>query len=117
VFDGGRNEANLVRAESALREETAAYRQTVLGALTEVEDALIGLRTLGQQSGTVADARQAANRAADIARQRYDAGATGYLDVVDAQREALDADRLEVQIRGARFATTLALVKSLGGGW
>jgi multidrug efflux system outer membrane protein len=117
VFDGGRNEANLARAESALREETAAYRQVVLGALTEVEDALIGLRTLGQQSGTVGEFRQAAKRAADIAQQRYDAGATGYLDVVDAQREALDADRLQVQVQGAHYATTVALIKALGGGW
>jgi len=117
VFDGGRNEANLARAESALREETAAYRQTVLGALAEVEDALIGLRTLAGQSGTVGDTQQAAKRAADIAQQRYDAGATGYLDVVDAQREALNADRLAVQVGGARFAATVALIKSLGGGW
>jgi len=117
VFDGGRNAADLARAEAALREETAVYRQTVLGALTEVEDALIGLRTLAQQSGTAADSRQAAGRAADIAQQRYDAGATGYLDVVDAQRQALEAERLEAQILGARHAATLALIKSLGGGW
>lgn len=117
VFDGGRNEANLARAEAALREETAVYRQTVLGALTEVEDALIGLRTLVAQTGTVGETQAAAGRAAGIALNRYEAGASGYLEVVDAQREALAADRLAAQIRGARFAATVALIKALGGGW
>jgi NodT family efflux transporter outer membrane factor (OMF) lipoprotein len=46
LFDGGRNRANLKRAEAALQEETATYRQSVLRAVGEVEDALVGLRTL-----------------------------------------------------------------------
>ncbi len=117
IFDGGRNRANLERAEAALGEEAAAYRQTVLGAFTEVEDALIGLRTLAAQTETVRLSQQTAARAVAIAQRRYDAGATGYLDVIDAQREALNVDRLQEQIRGARLATSVALIKALGGGW
>ena len=117
LFDGGRNRANLARAEAALGEEAAAYRQTVLGAFTEVEDALIGLRTLALQTDTVKLSQDTAARAVDIAQRRYDAGATGYLDVIDAQREALSVDRLQQQISGARLATTVALIKALGGGW
>lgn len=117
IFDGGRNRANLARAEAALAEETATYRQTVLSAVTEVEDSLIGLRTLAEQTETVAQSQAAAARAVAIARQRYDAGATGYLDVIDAQREALTADRLQEQIRGARLTSTVSLIRSLGGSW
>lgn len=117
IFDGGRNRANLERAEAALAEETASYRQTVLGALGEVEDALVGLRTLGGQSDTVRISQETAARALAIAQRRYAAGATGYLDVIDAQREALAVDRLHEQIAGARLLTTVTLIRALGGGW
>ncbi len=117
IFDGGRNRANLARAEAALSEEAAVYRQTVLGAFTEVEDALIGLRTLALQTDTVHLSQDTAARAVTIAQRRYEAGATGYLDVIDAQREALGVDRLQQQISGERLATTVALIKALGGGW
>ena len=117
IFDGGRNRANLERAEAALAEETASYRQTVLGAVTEVEDALVGLRTLGAQTDTVRVSQDTAARAVSIAQRRYDAGATGYLDVIDAQREALDIERRQQQIAGARLVTTVALIRALGGGW
>ncbi len=117
IFDGGRNRANLERAEAALAEEAANYRQTVLGAVGEVEDALVGLRTLAQQTDTVRTSRDSAARAVAIAQRRYEAGATGYLDVIDAQREALSVDRLHEQVAGARLVTTVALIRSLGGGW
>ncbi|MGE3774844.1 MAG: efflux transporter outer membrane subunit [Gammaproteobacteria bacterium] len=117
IFDGGRNRANLERAEAALTEETANYRQAVLGAVGEVEDALVGLRTLAGQTETVRLSQETAARALAIAQRRYDAGATGYLDVIDAQREALNVDRLREQIAGARLVSTVALIRSLGGGW
>lgn len=117
IFDGGRNRANLERAEATLAEETASYRQTVLTAVGEVEDALVGLRTLSEQTDTVKLSQDTAARAVSIAQRRYEAGATGYLDVVDAQREALNVDRLGEQIKGARLTTTVSLIRALGGGW
>jgi len=117
IFDGGRNRANLERAEAVLVEDTAHYRQTVLGAVGEVEDALVGLRTLAGQTDTVRASQETAARALAIAQRRYDAGATGYLDVIDAQREALSVDRQHEQIAGARLVTTVALIRALGGGW
>jgi multidrug efflux system outer membrane protein len=117
IFDGGRNRANLERAEATLAEETASYRQTVLAAVGEVEDALVGLRTLSEQTDTVKLSQDTAARAVSIAQRRYEAGATGYLDVVDAQREALNVDRLGEQIKGARLTTTVGLIRALGGGW
>jgi len=117
LFDGGRNEANLSRAEAALREDTAHYRQTVLRAFGETEDALVGLRTLAEQQTSVAATEAAAARAARIARQRFDAGATGYLGVIDAERQVLAARRQARQIAGARLQASVALVRALGGSW
>jgi len=117
IIDGGRNRANLERAEAALEESVAIYRQQVLVAFAEVEDNLIALRTLDGQAQSTRDALTAAARASRIAQVRYDMGATSYLDVIEAQRTLLAVQRSDVQIRGARANSTVALIRALGGGW
>jgi len=42
---------------------------------------------------------------------------SSYLDVVDAQRVALQAESQEAQLRGQRAVSTICLAKTLGGGW
>ncbi|HUG76250.1 MAG TPA: efflux transporter outer membrane subunit [Burkholderiales bacterium] len=117
IFDGGRNQANLERSYSALEEAVAGYRQQVLAAFAEVEDSLVDVRTLDEQGQATRAAAAAASRAFAIAQSRYRSGATGYLDVIDAQRSLLAVQRLDTQIRGARAASTVALIRALGGGW
>ncbi len=117
IFDGGRNQANLDRSYAVLEESVGAYRQTVLGAFAEVEDNLVALRTLAGQAEATRESVQSATRALQISETRYRAGATSYLQVVDSQRTLLVVQRLDVQIRGARAASTVALIRALGGGW
>jgi multidrug efflux system outer membrane protein len=117
IFDGGRRRANLDRTWAALDESVADYRQSVLIAFSEVEDNLAGLRVLREQSESTQDSLGSAGRALRLADTRYRAGATSYLDVIDAQRGVLSIRRLEVQIAGARAASTVALIRALGGGW
>jgi multidrug efflux system outer membrane protein len=117
IFDGGRNQANLERSYAVLEETVAGYRQEVLVAFAEVEDSLVDVRTLDEQGQATRDAVASASRALAIAQARYRAGATGYLDVLDAQRSLLLVQRLETQIRGARAGSTVALIRALGGGW
>ena len=117
IVDGGRNRANIRRAESALDEAVATYRKQVLGAFAEVEDNLVGLRTLDGQTRATDEAVASARRAADLAQQRYREGQTGYLESIDAQRELLAVQRQAVQLRGSRATATVALIRALGGGW
>lgn len=117
IFDGGRNRANLERSYAGLEESVAGYRQQVLVAFAEVEDSLVDVRTLDEQGEAARDAVASAGRALAIAQARYRAGATGYLDVIDAQRSLLAVQRLQTQIRGARAGSTVALIRALGGGW
>jgi multidrug efflux system outer membrane protein len=117
VFDGGRNQANLERSYAVLEESVAGYRQQVLVAFAEVENSLVDVRTLDEQGQATREAVASAGRALAIAQARYRAGATGYLDVIDAQRSLLTVQRLETQIRGARAGSTVALIRALGGGW
>ncbi len=76
IIDGGRNRANLERAEAGLQESVAVYRQQVLVAFAEVEDNLIALRTLDGQAQSTRDVVTSAARAQRIAQVRYKAGAT-----------------------------------------
>lgn len=117
IFDGGRNRANLASAEASLEAEVAVYRQTVLDAFVEVEDSLSGLRTLAAQRAALTRAIDSAQAASTIAEARFEAGATGMIDVLEARRSLLETQRLGVQADGARAATTVALVRALGGGW
>ena len=117
LFDGGRNKANLARAEAELDAEIATYRQTVLNAFREVEDQLVAWRTLGEQSAAAADASQAAGHALELANARFQTGATGYLDVLEARRALIGVRRQQKQLDGARAASAVGLVKALGGGW
>ena len=117
IFDGGRRRANVDRAWAALDESVSDYRQRVLVAFSEVEDNLAGLRVLSAQSAATRDSLTSASRALKLADTRYRAGATSYLDVIDAQRGLLSIRRLETQLAGARATSTVALIRALGGGW
>jgi multidrug efflux system outer membrane protein len=64
-----------------------------------------------------AQAQQAASRALLVAQARYDRGVSTYLDVTDAQRSALAADRAAAQIRTQRLLAAVSVARALGGGW
>ncbi|MBA5635497.1 efflux transporter outer membrane subunit [Duganella sp. LX20W] len=117
LIDGGRNSANIVRSEAALQESVGSYRQSVLTAFAEVEDNLAGLRILSGQTAQIDDAVVSARRSADLAQKLYTAGRSSYLDLLDAQRNLATVERNAVQLRGNQAVTTVALIRSLGGGW
>ena len=117
IFQGGRNRANLARSRAAYDEAVAVFRQRVLVAFREVQDALTASRFLGEQSAAQEHALASAQRATALAQIRYDAGYVSYLEVIDAQRTALTVQRASTQLAAQRFNTQVALIKSLGGGW
>lgn len=117
IFNAGRNKANLKRAEARYDEVVANYRQTVLEAVNEVENALTALRKLDERIAAQERTVKAAARTVELSRSRYDAGVDTYFEVVDAQRTELDAERLLVRFKSARFLAAIALVKALGGDW
>jgi outer membrane protein, multidrug efflux system len=117
IFQGGRNRANLERSKAAYDENLAAYRQQVLVAFREVQEALSTLRLLSDQSVAQARAVAGAKRAAELAQTRYRAGYVSYLEVIDAQRTELESERASTQLFGQRLNTDVALIKALGGGW
>jgi len=117
LFQGGRNRANLKRSRAAYEENVANYRQRILVAFKEVQDALTGARLLSEQAAVQDQSRASARNTADISNKRYRAGLVSYLEVVDSERTALGAERESARIAGQRLVTSIQLVKALGGGW
>ncbi|EEF58873.1 RND efflux system, outer membrane lipoprotein, NodT family [Pedosphaera parvula Ellin514] len=117
IFAGGRNKANYRRSKAAYQEAIATYRQQVLVAFGDVENSLAGIYHLAKQSEAQNRAVASAQRAADLATERYRSGLVSYLDVVDADREALTAERARAQLAGQRLVASVQLIKALGGGW
>jgi multidrug efflux system outer membrane protein len=117
LFAGGRIRANYRRSQAAFEESTARYRQQVLVAFGDVENALAGVRHLAEQADAQQRAVTNARRAATLATDRYRSGIVSYLEVVDANREALQAERAKAQLSGQRLNMAVQLTKALGGGW
>jgi len=117
IFAGGRNLANLRRARGTYDESVALYRQQVLVAFGDVENSLSGIRRLAVQAEAQSRAVTSARRAAELATERYRSGIVAYIEVVDASRDALTAERANAELAGQRLITTVQLIKALGGGW
>jgi NodT family efflux transporter outer membrane factor (OMF) lipoprotein len=117
LFTGGRRRAQLDFAKAGYVASVASYRQTVLTAFQEVEDGISGLSVLADAAQTQQQAVDAAQRALNIATDRYVGGLVTYLDVVTAEQTLLDNKRLATQILGQQLTTSVSLVKALGGGW
>ena len=117
IFAGGRNLANYRHSKSAHEESVANYRQRILVAFGDVENSLAGIRHLGNQAAAQDRAVANARRAAELAGERYRAGIVSYLEVVDADRVALQSERASAQLAGQQLIASVQLIKALGGGW
>jgi multidrug efflux system outer membrane protein len=117
IFDGGRNAARTDQATARQREAVGAYQASVSTAFKEVADALAGVRAAreSQDDNLLRDA--AAQRALTLAKARFDAGYSGYLELLDAQRTATAARLEVVRNRQAQLSASVDLFKALGGGW
>ena len=117
LFQGLRRKADLALAKANHEEALANYQQTVLTAFADVENALASRRGAIREVAAQNDSISATKKSFDLSNIRYKEGVSTYLEVVDSQRELLNARRLEVQARGRAFAATVQLIQALGGGF
>ena len=96
---------------------TQEYKQSVLIALREAEDALTGLDFLRRQEDAQNQAIQAAENTLTISRERFSAGLVSFLEVVETERTLLATKRQAASLRTQRLALTVNLIKALGGSW
>lgn len=116
LFDAGRRQASLDIAELRRDIAVADYEKTIQAAFREVADALSAQQWQAEQLRIQQEALDAQSERARLAKLRYDAGATAFLEVLDAQRDLLSAEQQLVQTRRALLAARTALYAALGGG-
>ncbi|NJC35495.1 NodT family efflux transporter outer membrane factor (OMF) lipoprotein [Sphingomonas jejuensis] len=117
LFDGGRLTAQADASEARRDQAALAYRRVVLGAFSEVENAMEGVDRLQAQADRAEAQRLALNEAVFHARNRYRAGYTSYLEELDAQRGLLTVETALIQLREMQMTNAVALYQALGGGW
>jgi NodT family efflux transporter outer membrane factor (OMF) lipoprotein len=117
LFDAGKREAILAEAGEGYNQQVADYRQTVLTAYRDVEDALASIRQLDREAVDEDNAVKDATLELGYANDRYTNGLNEYLDVVNAQTTLLTAERGEEDVLADRLNARVALIQALGGGW
>ena len=117
IIDGGTNKANYQASLSRYEEALAGYRQSLLIALREVEDALVDLKGLAKSRAALELAVTSSQETLTLSKERFDKGLTSYFEVVDAERGVLRIQLALRQIEAQQRITLAALAKALGGGW
>jgi len=117
IFDGGARQAQISQARAQFDAQVAIYRQTVLTALQEVENAMVQIRVFEQQEAVQKLAVQSAQQSLRLARNQYDQGLVDYLSVAVLETTALNNERSYITLVGNRFTASVRLVAALGGGW
>jgi multidrug efflux system outer membrane protein len=115
IFQGGRADNDKARARAQYREALASYRQTLLAAIRETENALLGTRTLDQALTSQSRATDASAKTARLSRARFEGGLDSLFEVTETERQTLEQERLLTQTRLARQLATVNLIQALGG--
>lgn len=117
LFAGGQlyfnREATLARLEQSL----ISYRKTILGALSEVANALTAYETSAELLDIQGQRVAASREAMRLANLRFRAGTTSFLEVLDAQRQLLAAETDQAQSLLERRSALIRIYLALGGGW
>ena len=117
IFSGGYTLQN-IEIQSALQEQyLIAYKTAILGALKDVENALIAYVQEQYRRQALIDASAAAKQAAELAKNKYLSGLIAFSDVLDAQRSLLSYEDELATSEGTVTTNLISLYKALGGGW
>ena len=116
-LDVGRVRARIAAADADASGELARYQQAVLLALEDTSNALVRYGRSRAEDEYLAQAATNSARAAQLARLRYEAGATGLLEVLDAERTRLQAQDALADVRTRSAENLVALYMAMAGGW
>jgi multidrug efflux system outer membrane protein len=117
LFNFGKNKRRVDVERKKMEEMAFNYELTVLNAFKEVEDALISISTFNMELEARKILFAATSNAAELSRLRYDKGVTSYLEVLENERSAFEAELSLTQTYQQLLSSYVGLYKSLGGGW
>ncbi len=117
IFNAGELAAAVDVSKAQRDQYFLAYKAAVLGALEDVENALVGLSQEGRRVKSLDASVAAYKKASDFSNSLYRSGEVSFLDVLDAERSLYSAEDSRIQSRVQVVSYYIALNKALGGGW
>ena len=117
AFNFGRLQNQIDAADAGIQAQLEVFEKTLLSSFEEVDNAMVTLTSEIERQESLRAAAQASAQTSDIARQRFEAGADSFLDLLDAQRTQLAAEDQLASSETALALQVIALYKALGGGW
>lgn len=117
LFEFGKNKRRVEIERHKMEQALFAYERTVITAFREVEDALVEISTLKDELIARQDHVTAAQNAQSLSTERYDKGVTSYLELIESQRQAFEAELSLSETTQKLFNGYVKLYKALGGGW
>jgi NodT family efflux transporter outer membrane factor (OMF) lipoprotein len=117
IFDAGLRRATVQQYVATYNADVANYRQTVLGAFQQTEDALAEVRILSQEVLQEEEAVKSAQTFLQLEEARYQTGIDPYLNVLIAQTTLLADEQTLNGLQVQEMTSAVALVEALGGGW
>ena len=117
IFNGGKFDAQVRLARATYDADVATYRQTVLTAFQQVEDAVSTLRILDKELDASRESVKASQDSLNISLNEYKAGTVDYLTVITSQNTLLTDQLTLVSIQTRRLVASVQLIEALGGGW
>ena len=117
LFNGGLTTAQVEAARQLYDADVATYRQTVLTAIQQVEDALAGIRILSREVKVQAENVRISRQATQITLNEYQAGTQAFTAVVTAEEQQLTVEEALLATQGQLQFEVVTLVVALGGGW
>jgi NodT family efflux transporter outer membrane factor (OMF) lipoprotein len=117
IFNAGQIKENIAVQNAKQQQALAAYEATVLTALKDVENALVGIAQEQQRLQALAQAAATAQSAMSLAKTQYESGLTEFLNVQQTQRTLLSLQEQYIGSQGQLSLYVISLYKALGGGW
>jgi NodT family efflux transporter outer membrane factor (OMF) lipoprotein len=117
LFDFGRIDAEVAQARGANAEALAQYRQSMLRATEDVEDAITALAELEVQHRELTQEVTAHEQARDAAQDAYKGGAVSLIEVLDEDRQLLAARNELARVHADDARAAVATFRAMGGGW
>ena len=117
IFNNGQIAAGVDAANARQKQALAAYEKAVQAAFADTLDALSAVGTSRETEAAQSQQLAAMREALRLARLRYDAGYSSYLEVLDAERSVFQLEQAQSDARLARLRAVVNLYSALGGGW
>jgi len=117
IFDAGLRRATVEQYIATYNADVANYRQTVLTAFQQVEDYLAETRLLWTEIRHQQTAVEAAQKAYDLEKGRYETGLDPYLDLLTTQTTLLAGQQTLLGLNVQQMTSSVSLIQALGGGW